>query len=269
MFKFVSVFVSACLMLSSTVHAMESLNNDFDMTFVQIPAGSFVMGTHDIDEVLFEHPNPGKADVLDETPAHKVTLSNAFWMGQTEVTQSVWLQVMENRPGPEEFWQRDDWRDLPVTGINWFMAKRFVEELSKMDKSFDYRLPTEAEWEYAARAGDTGMRPVEADEMVEHAWYIHNSGDKPQPVATRQANAFGLYDMFGNVWEWLEDVYVREIYQSENRVDPLGQGDIVLRVRRGGSYHCPQHMMRFALRSADKPGNAYSVLGLRVIAMPK
>ena len=105
------------------------------------------MGTQDLNEALMEHPTPDEADVEDETPAHQVTLKRSFLLAQTEVTQSQWLRVMENRPGPEDYWTDPNWEVLPVTGINWFMAKRFVEELRKIDSSFSYRLPTEAEWE--------------------------------------------------------------------------------------------------------------------------
>jgi len=261
--------LTCCGLLSPVAFAVDTMTNDIGMIFSQIPAGTFQMGTPDLTEALKEHPTPDEADIEDETPAHQVTLTQPFLLAQTEVTQSQWLRVMQNRPGPVDYWNDPNWEVLPVTGINWFMAKRFTDELSKMDSSFSYRLPTEAEWEYAARAGSKDLSPAETDKLEAIAWFIHNSGDRPQPVGTLEANPFGLYDMFGNTWEWLEDVYVRDIYQEDGRVDPIGSGDSGLHTRRGGSYHCPPHMLRFGLRSADRPSSRYSVLGFRVVAEPR
>lgn len=253
--------------------ALPAVENAHGMRFVELPAATFTMGTADIDEARFEQPNPENADIDDETPAHKVTLSRSTWMAETEVTQGQWFDVMQNRPGPEEYWQREDWRRLPVVGVTWFMAQRFAEELSASDPRFNYRLPTEAEWEYAARGGSDELRPVPLDDLETHAWYINGSGDVPHPVATRQPNAFGLYDMLGNAWEWVGDYYARDIYQQRARgqsssTDPTSPDTGQLRVRRGGSYHCPQHLVRPGYRTADTPDKRYSVLGFRVVAVP-
>ena len=146
------------------------------------------------------------------------------------------------------------------------MAKAFTRELTKMDSNYRYRLPTEAEWEYVARAGSQRLRPVTLAELDDHAWYIDNSGDVHHPVASRQANAFGVYDMLGNVWEWVEDWYAGNTYTSATRIDPEGPRQGQSRVRRGGSYHCPLHMVRPGYRSANPPATRYDVFGLRVIA---
>ncbi|WP_164513495.1 formylglycine-generating enzyme family protein [Thiosocius teredinicola] len=261
--------------LPALVHAApEVFENALGMRFSVLPAATFQMGTADLDDARFDHPEPDKADISDESPAHRVTLSAETRMGQTEVTQAQWLAVMQNRPGPAEHWQGDTWRDLPVVGVSWTMAQRFAEELSAIDPEHDYRLPTEAEWEYAARAGSTDLRPVPLQTLESHAWYIHNSGDVPHPVATRQPNAFGLYDMLGNAWEWVGDRYARDSYRrraqgEETAVDPAGPAKGELRIRRGGSYHCPQHLVRPGYRTADPPGKRYSVLGFRVVAVPQ
>jgi formylglycine-generating enzyme required for sulfatase activity len=149
------------------------------------------------------------------------------------------------------------------------MAQRFVEELNRVDGMFRYRLPREAEWEYAARAGSDGIRPYPSDRLTAHAWFIQNSGDVPHPVATRQPNAFGLYDMLGNALEWVEDRYAADIYTATRRIDPEGPEQGPLRVRRGGSYHCPLWQTRPAYRAADTPRTAYSVIGFRVAAEEK
>lgn len=247
----------------------ETVENFFGMKFVQIPAGEFVMGTTDLEEASMEMPEPDVNKLRDESPAHTVIFEQPFLLGQAEITQAQWLKVMENKPGPEKNWQQKNWRNLPVVSVSWFMAQRFTEELSKMDKHYHYRLPTEAEWEYAARAGSTGLRPWPLDDLEEYAWFINNSGDEPQSVATRKPNAFGLYDMIGNVWEWTADWYAPDIYKQGKRINPQGAKKGSARVRRGGSYHCPLHLTRVGYRSADDPDKRYSVLGFRVVAEKK
>lgn len=258
------------LVFSSTaLAAPKQISNQLGMEFVEIPSGTFTMGTTDVDEALIEIPEPKPGDVLDETPAHPVTISKAFWLGKTEVTQKQWLAVMENRPGPSVNWEHKEWESLPAVSISWFMAKRFVDELSKMDSEYNYRLPTEAEWEYAARAGSSELRPVPIDELTDYAWFIESSGDVSHPVATRKANAFGLHDMFGNAWEWVDDWYGPKTYTADARVDPKGPAEGQSKVRRGGSFHCPLHLTRAGYRAANKPGTGYEVLGFRVVAEKK
>ncbi len=248
----------------------EVVTNLIGMPFVTIPAGSFQMGTSDREEAVWEMDKPDWEAFRDEQPVHQVRINRPFLLGQTEVTQAQWLKVMENRPGPKEYWERTDWRDLPVVSVSWHMAQRFTEELGKLDPDYDYRLPTEAEWEYAARAGSSGLRPMTSDELPEHAWYIVNSGDEPNPVATRQANAFGLHDMFGNAWEWVADWYASDSYgDGAARIDPKGPDSGRFRVRRGGSYHCPLFQTRPGYRAANAPDTRYSVIGLRVVAIPQ
>ncbi|MCB1724902.1 MAG: formylglycine-generating enzyme family protein [Gammaproteobacteria bacterium] len=271
------VGISVCLTLGFAFHVHASpavVQNALGMGFSELPAATFTMGTVDLDVARAEYPDPGKADIGDETPAHAVRLSHATLMAVTEVTQEQWLRVMHNKPGPAEYWRRDDWARLPVVGVDWFMAQRFTEELGKLDDTFDYRLPTEAEWEYAARGGTDTLRPVDVEDLQHYAWYIDNSGDAPHPVASREPNAFGLYDMLGNAWEWVADRYARDTYRLDAdgpspALDPRGPGSGESRVRRGGSYHCPQRLVRPGYRTADTPDKAYSVLGFRVVAVPR
>ena len=264
---FTSVLIT--LLLSLPAHANNTFENTLGMRFIRIPAGEFVMGTEDLDSAIMEIPDPEKNALADEAPAHTVVISKPFYIAQTEVTQQQWLQVMENKPGPDKFWQREDWRTLPVVSINWFMAQRFVEELNRMDEKFQYRLPTEAEWEYVAKDGVNALRPVEIDELEDYTWFINNSKDRPQPVASRKPNSFGVYDMMGNAWEWVADWYAPDAYTKEKRTDPAGPDEGRARVRRGGSYHCPLHLTRPGYRSANPPGTRYEVIGFRVIAEPR
>jgi formylglycine-generating enzyme required for sulfatase activity len=193
--------------LASQVQAAESYTNALGMSFVKVPAGEFVMGSRDLDAVVLELPDGNEAAVRDETPAHRVVYPRGFYMGVTEVTREQWVEVMATRPGPESEWQRKDWRRLPVVSVSWFDVQAFIEALNKRDHEASYRLPTEAEWEYAARAGNQELRPVSVRQLGNYAWYIDSSGDELHPVATRAANPWGIHDLYGNVWEWLQDWY--------------------------------------------------------------
>jgi formylglycine-generating enzyme required for sulfatase activity len=267
-----SYFAVILFCISGLVQAADVIENRFGMQFVMIPAGTFNMGTVEVESARMEFPELKPDDVLDETPAHPVTIAQPFYLGTTEVTQGVWFRVMENKPGPEAFWEVEDWQQRPMATSSWYMAARFVEELNKLDSDYRYRLPSEAEWEYAARAGSSGLRPMAVENLEEYAWFINNSGDKPQLVATRKPNAFGVYDMLGNTWEWVDDWYAADSYAQAAAADsdgPGGPAEGYAKVRRGGSYHCPIHLLRPGYRAANKPDVAYEVNGFRVIAAPR
>ncbi len=245
------------------------LTSEIGLTFVHIPAGQFVMGTTDINEALEDLPEP-KAEVInDEQPAHTVVFEKPFWLSQTEVTQKIWFSVMGTRPGPEPQWRARNWQQLPVVSISWNRVNEFIDRLNQQSSDFHYRLPTEAEWEYAARAGDSGLRPFSVLAMDEFAWYIHNSNDEIQPVAQLEANSWQLYDMYGNAWEWVADWYSPTAYEQSSRINPQGPEKGIKKVRRGGSFHCRPHLIRSAYRAANFPSDAYSVLGFRLIAEKK
>jgi len=259
------------LLISNSSNAENLVSNDLGMVFVKIPAGQFKMGiTEDERQVVIDEMEKPDFDAfIDEQPQHTVKISNAFLLGKTEVTQSQWLKVMENRPGPKKSWQQENWQELPVVSISWFMVKRFTDELSKMDAKYNYRLPTEAEWEYAARAGSNQLRPVAVEKLNDIAWHFQNSGDVAHPVGSLKANAFGVHDMLGNVWEWVADWYAPDTYIKTQRVDPAGPNKGLSRVRRGGSYHCPLFQTRPNYRSANTPDTNYPVMGFRVVASLK
>ena len=244
------------------------LVNQWGMTFIPIPAGQFTMGTQDIDEAVMEHPKGDINLIRDETPPHPVTIS-AFYMGRTEVTQKQWQDVMHSQPGPEANWQHKNWQQLPVVTVSWHRVQDFIKTLNAEDEQHRYRLPTEAEWEYVARDGRDGLRPFELEQLDEYAWTISNSGDVPHPVATRKANGFGIYDLYGNVWEWLNDWYAPDYYANSPQINPAGPDKGSRRMRRGGSYHCPVHLVRPGYRAPEVPDKRYSVLGFRLVAEKK
>lgn len=251
---------------SASAWAQDVYRNPLGLEFIALPAGSFTMGTEDLDEVILELPEGKAEQVRDETPPHQVEFPSGFYLGKTEVTQSQWLAVMETRPGPDSHWQHPNWRELPVVSVTWHDAQKFIKQLNARDPQADYRLPTEAEWEYAARAGSRGMRPMPADQLGEQAWYIENSGDAVQVVASRAANLWGIHDLFGNVWEWTADWYAADQYAVAETINPQGPANGGKKVRRGGSYHCQVHLVRPGYRSADDPDQSYSVVGFRLVA---
>lgn len=266
--KFMQQIVFIALAVSwSFVDAAESYQNELGMKFVRLPAGEFTMGTDNLDVAVQEMPKPDSSLLKDETPAHRVVLTRSFFMGATEATQGQWFDVMKTKPGPKRRWQPANWRDFPVVSVTWGDVQAFITALNKADSHAAYRLPTEAEWEYAARDGSSALRPVPLPALPKSAWYLINSEDQVQPVATREPNSYGLYDMFGNAWEWVNDWYDAGYYAQSPTYDPVGPATGEKKIRRGGSYHCKYHLVRPAYRAVDLPDARYSVLGFRVVAL--
>ncbi len=202
------------------------------LNYVWIPPGRFQMGC-----------SPGDNECGgNEKPAHPVTISRGFWMGQTEVTAGAY-----KKSGATD--------NLPVVGVSWQMAKTFCE-------STGGRLPTEAEWEYAARAGSPAARYGTLDEI---AWYSSNSGDRIHLVGTKQANAWGLYDTLGNVWEWTWDWYDEKYYSAGAAFDPQGPSTGSGRVVRGGSWGSYPRSARASSRVRLLPEDRSGSVGFRCV----
>jgi formylglycine-generating enzyme required for sulfatase activity len=186
-----------------------------------------------------------------------------FYIGKYEVTQAQWKAVMGADNNPSSF--KGD--DLPVERVTWNDAKAFCEKLNRMT-SRTYRLPSEAEWEYACRARTTGAYAGNLDAM---AWYADNADYKTHPVGQKQANAFGLYDMHGNVWEWCEDIY-HTSYDGKHGNPPadgsawLSGGVSNFRALRGGAWGNESRIVRSATRSGSPIGEQYFKFGFRVAA---
>ena len=215
------------------------------------PAGTFMMGSPEGEE--------GRDN--DETQ-HLVTLTRGFWMGETEVTQGLWREVMKENPS--HFKNGDNY---PVEQVSWEDCQKFVQTLNTRypQEGMRWALPTEAQWEYACRAGTTG--PYAGTGLLEDmGWYGSNSGRQTHPVGRKKPNAWGLYDMHGNVWEWCADWYGG--YPGGLVTDPPGAQSGSGRVDRGGSWRFSARFCRSAIRVRNWPVSRSDDLGLRVALLP-
>ena len=217
------------------------------MEFVYIPKGCFQMGS----------PDTEKGHWSAETPVHKVCIKE-FWIGKYEVTQKQWQAVTNNNPS--EF---NKGSNYPVEQVSWEDIQEFLIKLNKKSTR-KYRLPTEAEWEYACRANVPG-KYCGGDDLNELAWYNQNSGDSTQPVGEKQANAFGVYDMSGNVLEWCADWSGG--YLANQQSNPTGAVSGDYRIIRGGSWSDKAQSCRSAFRNWYMPVARYGYLGFR-LALP-
>jgi serine/threonine-protein kinase len=208
------------------------------LTHVLVPHGTFMMGC-----------SPGDSECeVNENPPRQVTISKGFRIGKTLVTQAAYQQITGNTPshfpGP----------DLPVENVTWYDARNYCQTIGM-------RLPTEAEWEYAARAGSPSRRYGDLDTI---AWYLGNSDKMTHPVGQKPPNAWGLYDMLGNVWEWTSDWYA-DHYPDGPGTDPQGPDTGTFRVMRGGSWDNPARLVRASSRGGNLPDHPVSWTGFRCV----
>ena len=226
--------------------------NGVKFTMVPVEGGTFTMGATS---------EQGSDALAAEYPAHQVTLSD-YYIGQTEVTQALWKVVMGSNPSCH----KGD--NLPVEQVSWDDCQVFIQKLNQLTGK-QFRLSTEAEWEYAARGGrkSRGYKYAGGNNIGSVAWYYdNNSGNRTHTVATKQANELGVYDMSGNVWEWCSDWYGYHYYQSSSQSDPQGPSSGLFRVVRGGSYCLNARNCRVSGRHfhADQGYYRSDDLGLRL-----
>jgi len=227
-------------------------------------------------------PDDDKGAGNAEKPQHQVRITRPFFLGIHEVTQGQYQAVMGENPS--QFKGSDD---LPVEQVSWLDAVLFCNKLSEQEKKTPfyrinvtevtiaggngYRLPTEAEWEYACRAGSTTLYPFGDDvsKLGDHVWFGDNSDSKTHPIGQKRPNAWGLYDMLGNVWEWCADWYDEKYYAlpASVAVDPPGPPKASYRVFRGGSWSSYAWSCRPAFRSRGAPESRNNYLGFRVAAV--
>ncbi|NOX34019.1 MAG: formylglycine-generating enzyme family protein [Deltaproteobacteria bacterium] len=280
---YIKLIVTAFFILFVFHHPLFAQTNIFKnklgMRFVLIPSGNFLMGS----------PKTEKGRQWNEK-RHRVIISKSFYMGETEVTQGQWEKLVGFNPS--SFSKLG--KNYPVDTISWNEAMEFIRVLNKWEGTLKYRLPTEAEWEYASRAGSTSAfangpvttfscnKPEPA--IVNMAWYCYNSGlqnpardFKPHPVKTKAPNKWGLYDMYGNVQEWvLDSCKWRDIWKAkvgvvtdtykDNIIDPLSKTGKHKIVRGGGWYQTSKYQ-RSAYRSLYKPSARRNSLGFRIVRM--
>ena len=259
------IFIAAMILLSfpgSTYGFEKTVTNTLEMSFVLIPSGTFTMGSQTNES------HRGSSEVR-----HRVTISKPFYMQTTEVTVKQWHSIMGRRM--MMFRQGAD--NMPVTRVSWFDCMKFIKRLNRLGQG-RYRLPTEAEWEYAARAGTSSAYSwgdtIDCDKAMygnnslkenECQLYIRSIGlqiDHPAPVKTYTSNSWGLYDMHGNVWEWCMDWYGD--YQNKTVIDPKGPKSGNMRIRRGGSWFKYGYSCRSANRSFGHPATRYKTTGFRL-----
>ena len=223
------------------------VKDGISIDMVKVEAGTFMMGA----------TSEMKDPYSDEKPVHQVTLTNDYYMGKYEVTQALWQAVMGNNPSHFKG------ENLPVETVNWNECQEFISKLNSMTGR-KFRLPTEAEWEYAARGGkkSRSYQYSGSSNISDVAWYDGNSGSKTHPVGTKQANELGIYDMSGNVYEWCSDWYGS--YSSSSQTNPMGSDSGAKRVRRGGSWCYIARICRSSYRYGDAPDCRGLYLGLRL-----
>lgn len=258
-FLFSTIVAAAALFLPCGAPAEErweagspvslDLGGDVFLDMAWIPDGEFIMGSLKGDR--------------DERPPRRVVITKGFWISRREITQAQWERLMGGNPSRFA----EGGKDAPVEMVSWDDAQSFLLRLTRMFPGRVFRLPSEAEWEYACRAGSdgeyyTGER--EAD-LLRAAWTKRNSGGSPRITAWKMPNAFGLYDMLGNLWEWCEDYYDSGYYKQGPSSDPPGPSSGKARAIRGGAWTRPEEDCRAASRHDLPPGARNHDVGFRVV----
>ncbi|MBX2819699.1 MAG: SUMF1/EgtB/PvdO family nonheme iron enzyme [Rhodothermaceae bacterium] len=235
---------------SNSVALIESFTNSTGIEFKLIQPGWFNMGSRNGNN--------------DEHPVRAVTVSQPFYMGVTEVTHQEWESLMNHISNPKK-----QGTTFPVASVSWHDANKFISALNERGDEYVYRLPTEAEWEYACRSGTNVYYYPSKREVAEFSWYKGNSKNKSQLVKSLSPNGWGLYDMTGNVWEWTADWYKRSYYTEGPDVDPPGPATGETRVLRGGAFNFSLRYITCSNRRYYREYKSDNNIGFRVVAVPK
>ncbi|WP_440956852.1 formylglycine-generating enzyme family protein [Methanosarcina sp. Mfa9] len=225
--------------------------NSIGIEFVKIPAGEFMMGSPSDEGGI---ANSGK-------PVHEVTIENSYYLGKYEVSQEQWKSVMGNNPS---HFKGDD---LPVEYVSWYDAQEFINKLNAMEGTDKYRLPSEAEWEYACRAGTTTRYFFGGDEskLGDYAWYCRNSDEMTHPVGQKKPNSWGLYGMSGNVLEWCQDEWYDNYDGAPSDGSAWEGGNSSRRVIRSGSWNAAPTVCHSAFRFRFAPYTRVHCIGFRLL----
>jgi|WetSurMetagenome_2_1015567.scaffolds.fasta_scaffold126851_2 formylglycine-generating enzyme required for sulfatase activity len=267
-FSFFLLILCAALVMPLVGQAAEkAYTNSIGMEFVLLPAGTFQMGSAESD----------REAAANEKPRHQVAISKPFYLGKYEVTQAQWEAVMDSSPytlpRSNPYYSLPGMADRlrkptnPAT-VSWNDAREFIKRLNQKEGHTRYRLPTEAEWEYAARAGTTTAYSFgeDAKQLGRYAWYGEDfASGSTHPVGQKEPNGWGLYDVHGNVWEWVQDWYDDRYYATSPSVDPQGSQSGSSRVVRGGSWHQTSTSWRSAFRRPYDPDYRGISIGFRLV----
>ena len=257
-------------------HLGESVEfkNKIGMTFVLIPPGEFIMGSLKSADELATDAGIDATNFRDEHPRHRVKISQPYFLGKYEVTQKQWRDLMNTQPwlfrggAPQLNVEIGD--DFPATCISWDDAIGYCKKLSELE-GVKYRLPTEAEWEYACRAGTntTYNFDISKQELGDHAWYKNNTiatgKSHARQIGQKRANPFGLHDMYGNAWEWCSDWHGVDYYAKSAETDPAGPDTGSFKVLRGSGWSDPAWRCRSAQRNYFPPEDGLFEFGFRVL----
>ena len=284
--KIIIIFQLCVLSMWASLSHAEIYTNSIGMTFKDIPAGSFYMGSCKLSEAEIEkgavceagQSNDKNASEL-EIPQHKVRITKPFQLAEYEVTLAQYSKfiVSEGRADllSNDFKEYNRHGDTAaVNYVSWIDAQAFINWLNKTEKTEAYRLPTEAEWEYAARAGTKTLYSWGDKEALarKHAWFDRNAYDVRRQyahkVGLKKPNPWGLYDMHGNVWEWVQDSYDEDYYSESEVDDPQGAGSVRYRMYRGGGWFSNTKSLRTAYRVNNLPSFRYYSLGFRLVRQP-
>jgi formylglycine-generating enzyme required for sulfatase activity len=263
---FISVFVlsghiNQHITCAENISQNRSMTNSLGMKFVLIQPGKFMMGSK-LSPTEIEDKYGGEAKwYSDETPQHEVTITKPYYIQTTEVTQGQWKAVMGFNPSG----LKTCGENCPAEKVSWHDVEEFIKRLNQKEGTDTYRLPTEAEWEYACRAGSVTEFCFgdEKNKLDYYAWHNYNSDDWTHHVYRKRPNAWGLYDMHGNVWEWCQDWY--SDYPSEPAIDPIGPNSGSHRVSRGGSWRSAAMFCRSPHRYGVDPNYRRPTRGFRLV----